>query len=42
MGELAAVLNKEGLEIHCGRLPAQRLAGLLERISDQTISGKIA
>src|SRR5581483_11655539 len=42
MGELAAALNKEGLEIGSGRLPAPRLAGLLERISDQTISGKIA
>jgi aspartyl-tRNA(Asn)/glutamyl-tRNA(Gln) amidotransferase subunit B len=46
MGELAAALNKEGLEIDAaagsGRLPPQRLAGLLRRISDQTISGKIA
>jgi aspartyl-tRNA(Asn)/glutamyl-tRNA(Gln) amidotransferase subunit B len=42
MGELAAALNKENLEITCGRLPAARLAGLLARISDQTISGKIA
>jgi aspartyl-tRNA(Asn)/glutamyl-tRNA(Gln) amidotransferase subunit B len=42
MGELAAALNKEGLEIGSGRLPAARLAGLLKRIADQTISGKIA
>jgi len=42
MGELAAALNKENLEIHSGRLPPQRLAGLLARLSDQTISGKIA
>ena len=42
MGELAAALNKEGLEIGAGRLPAARLAGLLQRIADQTISGKIA
>jgi aspartyl-tRNA(Asn)/glutamyl-tRNA(Gln) amidotransferase subunit B len=42
MGELAAVLNKEGLEINSGRLPAAQLAGLLQRIADQTISGKIA
>ena len=46
MGELAAALNKEGLEIHAvassGKLPAARLAGLLKRIADQTISGKIA
>jgi aspartyl-tRNA(Asn)/glutamyl-tRNA(Gln) amidotransferase subunit B len=42
MGELAAALNKEGLEIGSGKLPAARLAGLLKRIADQTISGKIA
>jgi aspartyl-tRNA(Asn)/glutamyl-tRNA(Gln) amidotransferase subunit B len=42
MGELAAALNKEGLEVNAGKLPADRLAGLLKRIADQTISGKIA
>jgi aspartyl-tRNA(Asn)/glutamyl-tRNA(Gln) amidotransferase subunit B len=42
MGELAAALNKEGLEVGSGRMPAQRLAGLIARIADQTISGKIA
>jgi aspartyl-tRNA(Asn)/glutamyl-tRNA(Gln) amidotransferase subunit B len=42
MGDLAAVLNKENLEIDCGRLPAERLGGLLARIADGTISGKIA
>jgi aspartyl-tRNA(Asn)/glutamyl-tRNA(Gln) amidotransferase subunit B len=42
MGELAAALNKDGLEINGGKLPAARLAGLLKRIADQTISGKIA
>ena len=42
MGELAAALNRENLEVGSGRLPAARLAGLLKRISDQTISGKIA
>jgi aspartyl-tRNA(Asn)/glutamyl-tRNA(Gln) amidotransferase subunit B len=42
MGELAAALNKEGLDIGAGKLPAARLAGLLQRIADQTISGKIA
>src|SRR5213079_2957568 len=40
--ELAAALNRENLEVGSGRLPAARLAGLLERIADQTISGKIA
>jgi aspartyl-tRNA(Asn)/glutamyl-tRNA(Gln) amidotransferase subunit B len=42
MGELSAALNKEGLEIHAGKLSAERLAGLIKRIADQTISGKIA
>jgi aspartyl-tRNA(Asn)/glutamyl-tRNA(Gln) amidotransferase subunit B len=42
MGELAAALNKENLEVTSGRLPATQLAGLLQRIADQTISGKIA
>jgi aspartyl-tRNA(Asn)/glutamyl-tRNA(Gln) amidotransferase subunit B len=46
MGELAAALNKEGVEIQAvassGKLPAARLAGMLKRIADQTISGKIA
>jgi len=42
MGELAAALNKDGLEIDSGKLPAERLAGLLKRIVDKTISGKIA
>ena len=42
MGELAAALNKDNLEIGSGRLPAARLAQLITRIFDQTISGKIA
>jgi len=42
MGELAAALNRDNLEIGSGKLPAPRLAGLLARIVDQTISGKIA
>jgi len=42
MGELAAALNKENLEVGSGKLPPARLAGLLRRICDQTISGKIA
>jgi len=42
MGELAAALNKENLDVGSGKLPAERLAGLLARISDRTISGKIA
>ena len=42
MGELAAALNKESLEVTASRMTAERLAGLLKRISDQTISGKLA
>jgi len=42
MGELSAALNKENLDVTAGKLPAQALAGLLRRIADQTISGKIA
>jgi aspartyl-tRNA(Asn)/glutamyl-tRNA(Gln) amidotransferase subunit B len=42
MGDLAAALNKENLDVGGGRLPATRLAGLVARIADATISGKIA
>ncbi|HSD75526.1 MAG TPA: Asp-tRNA(Asn)/Glu-tRNA(Gln) amidotransferase subunit GatB [Steroidobacteraceae bacterium] len=42
MGELAGALNREGLEIGASRLSAAMLAGLLRRIQDSTISGKIA
>jgi aspartyl-tRNA(Asn)/glutamyl-tRNA(Gln) amidotransferase subunit B len=42
MGELAAALNKEGLEIGASRIASAELAGLLKRILDNTISGKIA
>jgi aspartyl-tRNA(Asn)/glutamyl-tRNA(Gln) amidotransferase subunit B len=42
MGELAAALNRDNLEVGSGRLPAVQLAALLKRIADQTISGKIA
>ena len=42
MGELSAALNKEGLEITASRIDPSRLAGLLARIVDETISGKIA
>ncbi|HKE43684.1 MAG TPA: Asp-tRNA(Asn)/Glu-tRNA(Gln) amidotransferase subunit GatB [Steroidobacteraceae bacterium] len=42
MGELSGALNKAGLEITASRLKAPQLAGLLKRILDATISGKIA
>ena len=42
MGELSAALNKDGIEVTASRIDANRLAGLLTRIADATISGKIA
>jgi aspartyl-tRNA(Asn)/glutamyl-tRNA(Gln) amidotransferase subunit B len=42
MGELAAALNKDGLDIGESRISSAALAKLLERIRDNTISGKIA
>lgn len=42
MGDLAAVLNKYNLEITASQVSAEKLAGLLRRISDNTISGKMA
>jgi aspartyl-tRNA(Asn)/glutamyl-tRNA(Gln) amidotransferase subunit B len=42
MVELSGLLNKEGLEITHSRVDAQSLAGLIRRIADDTISGKIA
>jgi aspartyl-tRNA(Asn)/glutamyl-tRNA(Gln) amidotransferase subunit B len=42
MGEVTATLNKADLEIGDCPVPAIQLAGLLERIDDGTISGKIA
>lgn len=42
MGDLSAQLNKEGLEITNSPIAAGLLAGLLKRIVDGTISGKIA
>ncbi|MGI0115610.1 Asp-tRNA(Asn)/Glu-tRNA(Gln) amidotransferase subunit GatB [Zooshikella sp. RANM57] len=40
MGELAARLNKNNLEITESPVPADRLAQLLSRLKDQTINGK--
>jgi len=42
MGELSGALNKDGLEITASRIDAEALAGLVARIVDDTISGKIA
>ncbi len=42
IGDLSGTLNKEGLDIEACRIPAKGLAGLINRIHDKTISGKIA
>jgi len=42
MGELSGALNRDGLDVTQSRIDAARLAGLLARIADDTISGKIA
>jgi aspartyl-tRNA(Asn)/glutamyl-tRNA(Gln) amidotransferase subunit B len=42
IGDLAGALNRDGLEIAHSRISAQGLAGLVSRIHDNTISGKIA
>ncbi|MCB2263463.1 MAG: Asp-tRNA(Asn)/Glu-tRNA(Gln) amidotransferase subunit GatB [Candidatus Thiosymbion ectosymbiont of Robbea hypermnestra] len=41
-GELAAALNRAGLEIGESPVDAHMLAGLIRRIRDRTISGKLA
>jgi len=41
-GDLSAALNKEGLDIAGSKIGPAGLAGLLKRIQDGTISGKIA
>ncbi len=42
MGDLSAFLNKDNRDIAESPVSAARLAGLLRRIQDRTISGKIA
>jgi len=42
MGELSGALNRENLDVTASRVGADALAGLLVRIVDNTISGKIA
>jgi len=42
MGELSAALNQNALAITSSPVSAERLGGLVMRIADQTISGKIA
>jgi aspartyl-tRNA(Asn)/glutamyl-tRNA(Gln) amidotransferase subunit B len=42
MGELSARLNREDLDVSRSPVSAPRLAGLLARIADGTLSGKLA
>ncbi len=42
MGELSGALNRDNLDVAQSRVGADALAGLLARILDDTISGKIA
>ena len=42
IGDLSAALNRDGLDIEASRIPAVELAALVDRIEDNTISGKIA
>jgi len=42
VGDLAAALNKAGVDLGASPVTATRLAGLIRRIQDGTISGKIA
>ena len=42
MGELSAALNKAGLDIAQSPVTADMLGGLLARIADNTLSGKLA
>jgi aspartyl-tRNA(Asn)/glutamyl-tRNA(Gln) amidotransferase subunit B len=42
MGDLSGALNRDNLEVSASRVGAGALAGLLARIADDTISGKIA
>jgi aspartyl-tRNA(Asn)/glutamyl-tRNA(Gln) amidotransferase subunit B len=42
MGELSSALNRDNVDIENSRVHPERLTGLLERIVDETISGKIA
>lgn len=42
IGDLMGALNREGMDIEDSRISAADLAGLVNRIHDNTISGKIA
>jgi aspartyl-tRNA(Asn)/glutamyl-tRNA(Gln) amidotransferase subunit B len=42
MGELSSLLNKDGLDIEQSPVSTEQLGGMILRIKDNTISGKIA
>jgi aspartyl-tRNA(Asn)/glutamyl-tRNA(Gln) amidotransferase subunit B len=42
MGELSSALNRDNVDIENSRISPEQLTGLLNRIVDETISGKIA
>ncbi|WIM04949.1 MAG: Asp-tRNA(Asn)/Glu-tRNA(Gln) amidotransferase subunit GatB [Candidatus Nitricoxidivorans perseverans] len=42
MGEVAARLNREGIDVGAAPVSAAQLAGLIRRIADNTVSNKIA
>jgi aspartyl-tRNA(Asn)/glutamyl-tRNA(Gln) amidotransferase subunit B len=42
IGELSPALNRDGLDVGRSQVSAEALAGLIDRIHDNTISGKIA
>ncbi len=42
MGEVSAAINRDGIDINSSKVTADKLAGLLKRVGDNTISGKIA
>ena len=42
MGELSGALNRDNLDVEHSRVDPEQLTGLLKRIVDDTISGKIA
>jgi aspartyl-tRNA(Asn)/glutamyl-tRNA(Gln) amidotransferase subunit B len=42
VGELSAALNRAGIDIEQSPVGSERLAGLLRRVADNTISGRAA
>jgi aspartyl-tRNA(Asn)/glutamyl-tRNA(Gln) amidotransferase subunit B len=42
IGDVASALNESGLSIKSSKVSSEQLAGLMQRISDGTISGKMA